>query len=208
MKPPTGGDGRGRALKRQDIRDIFPQGISLRLAYHANEVVLLEFASFCILRNYDLARLSYDSTSGDSPLLLKWGQSPYHTASGDNPIIIYRPWSGWNEWRPIGELATVVIAIADSTGGIGIVVLPTYDFPEPWFVIMGKRTRLFCDKALVPHFPEDGRYSCGVVAMYRGLDGVYSFSQEGERQIMCVPDGRALYEISVAAPDPHEFSIR
>ncbi|MBQ9337580.1 MAG: hypothetical protein IJS14_09845 [Lentisphaeria bacterium] len=91
-------------------------------------------------------------------------------------------------------------AVGDSVGGFGFISsdfifkTPAEEIPKvkTFDGLLFRRAKLFCDKNLQKYYPE-GDFPAGVVCMYQGTDGIYSFRDDGFLQTMTAPDGKAVY---------------
>lgn len=87
----------------------------------------------------------------------------------------------------------LLVACSDALGGFGLFAPSTeIDIKEGFSDHLVLRTKIYVDKELVPYFPER-KYPENIIAMYKGIDGIYSYYDDGTLQMMLDPKGKPLY---------------
>ncbi len=134
-----------------------------------------------------------------------WGYDDFkrYRLSRQYPLTAYL--YGYRQWMPaIGAgsplLTHTLVAASDATGGFGFA--PSDAFlrrsleellaDTSWHGHLLLRTKLFSEEELQPHFPKDP-YPPEHRAFYRGISGIFTYSDQGGLQQMIDPKGQPRY---------------
>jgi hypothetical protein len=134
-----------------------------------------------------------------------WGYDDFkrYRINNQYPLTVYL--YGYRQWVTALNDSTdlrkhVQASSSDACGGMGFSLVnyfrresiaelnENYSFKGHFFL----RSKLFAAKSLTPCFPE-GNYPDNIRCMYKGIDGIYSYYDDGKLQLMLGPDNQELY---------------
>ena len=128
-----------------------------------------------------------------------WGDDAWRRYRLHHQLPVTAFLFGYSTWVPSVAaerdfLKHTLMAVSDAAGGMGVVMGAAFE-PESvggFAGLMTLRTRIFTTKRLKPYFPPQpaGEY---IRCVYRGIDGIYRYYDDGTLQQMLDPDGVPLY---------------